>query len=99
MQQRMRVGVEALRQGGAGIADPAAEEARVGPADLLAQDSAQDVYALAMDQLDIDRRGVHPSAFRSILEVWMAGRGRKARGGEPLAAVSRPAASPRAEVA
>ena len=34
----------------------------------VAMDSAEDVYRFALDKLGVKTKGVHPSAFRTILE-------------------------------
>ncbi len=41
----------------------------VGDAVIMAQDSAEDVYRLALDELGVSTKGVHPSAYRTILEA------------------------------
>jgi hypothetical protein len=37
--------------------------------EIPAMDSAEDIYRLALDQADIDLEGVHPSAFKVMVQM------------------------------
>lgn len=41
----------------------------IGKVDTLAFDSAADIFALALDQLKVDHKDVHPSALRRLFEL------------------------------
>lgn len=43
----------------------------------LALDSAEDIYAFALDEANIPRKGVHPSAYRSLVEMHISQLGDK----------------------